>query len=627
MRSGHEERHGDVAIFGCRSCSPQDVPSAIEDYALIGDMRTVALVGKDGSIDWLCLPSFDAGACFASLLGNEYDGRWLIAPRNGDAHCIRRRYRKDTLVLETEIKTSTGIVRLIDCMPLCTEHPAIVRVVEGVEGRVEMKMQLVMRFDYGWIVPWVRKVDHVLTAVGGPDALALRTPVPTHGENLTTVAEFVVRAGERVPFELSWYRSHLPIPPAIDVDHAIAHATDWWRRWASHCTYEGEWREAVVRSLLTLKALTYTPTGGIIAAPTTSLPECLGGVRNWDYRYAWLRDATFTLYALMLGGFRDEAAAWRDWLLRSVAGDAAQLQIAYSAGGERRLPEQTLPWLSGYASSKPVRIGNAAVTQLQLDVYGEVLDALHHARRNGMQADTFTWQLERKLLEFLEHHWQEPDEGLWEVRGTRQQFTHSKLMAWVAFDRAVRTVEEWGTRGPVERWRHLRDTIHAEICAKAYDTQRGTFTQAYGSPKLDASLLLIPIVGFLPQHDPRVVGTVEAIARDLVHEDLVIRYRTEDEEDGLPPGEGVFLLCSFWLADNYALMGRTREARALFERLLSLRNDVGLLSEEYDPVGRRMLGNFPQAFSHVGLINTAYNLTPSQVSPGTARKCTLPPQH
>jgi GH15 family glucan-1,4-alpha-glucosidase len=600
------------------------VPSAIEDYALIGDMRTVALVGKDGSIDWLCLPSFDAGAVFAALLGSENAGRWLITPRNGDARCISRRYRKDTLVLETEIQTSTGIVRLIDCMPLCTEHPAIVRVVEGVEGRVEMKMQLIMRFDYGWIVPWVRRVDHVLTAVGGPDALALHTPVPTHGEKLTTVAEFVVHAGERVPFVLSWHRSHLPIPPKVDADHAIEHAAKWWRSWAKQCTYEGEWREAVVRSLITLKALTYTPTGGIIAAPTTSLPECIGGQRNWDYRYAWLRDATFTLYALMLGGFRDEAKSWRDWLLRSVAGAPAQLQIAYSAGGERRLPEQTLPWLPGYLGSTPVRIGNAAVSQLQLDVYGEVLDALHHARRNGMEPDTFTWQLERKLLDFLETHWQEPDEGIWEVRGSRQQFTHSKLMAWVAFDRAVRSVDEFGARGPVGRWREVRDTIHAEICAKAFDSQRGTFTQAYGSPKLDASLLLIPIVGFLPQNDPRVVGTVEAIARDLVREDLVLRYRTEDEFDGLPPGEGVFLLCSFWLADNYALMGRRAEARELFERLLSLRNDVGLLSEEYDPVARRMLGNFPQAFSHVGLINTAYNLTPSQVSPGAARKCTLP---
>ncbi|HVK89525.1 MAG TPA: glycoside hydrolase family 15 protein [Kofleriaceae bacterium] len=601
--------------------APACVSISIEDYALIGDMRTIALVGKSGSIDWLCLPRFDSGACFAALLGGEQHGRWLLAPRDGQTRAVRRRYRDDTLVLETELETQTGVVRLIDCMPPDEETPTIVRVVEGVEGRVEMHMQLVMRFDYGWIVPWVRKVDHTLTAVGGPDALVLDTPVPTHGEKLTTVADFAVRAGERVPFVLSWHRSHLPRPHPLDADRTILEVERWWRAWVAQCTYDGEWRDAVVRSLITLKALTYAPTGGIVAAPTTSLPELLGGERNWDYRYAWLRDATFTLYALMITGFRDEAHAWRDWLLRAVAGDPSQLQIAYSVAGERRLPEAILKWLPGYAGSAPVRIGNAAVTQLQLDVYGEVLDALHHARRMGMQPDTFTWQLERKLLEFLDSHWQEPDEGLWEVRGTRQQFTHSKVMAWVAFDRAVKTVEQFGAHGPVDHWRTLRDAIHAEVCAKGFDTQRGAFMQAYGSPRLDASLLLIPIVGFLPHDDPRVLGTVEAIERELVRDRLVIRYRTEDRIDGLPPGEGVFLLCSFWLADAYALMGRTRDARALFEHLLGLRNDVGLLSEEYDPVARRMLGNFPQAFSHVGLINTAYNLTPTSVSPGRARRC------
>jgi GH15 family glucan-1,4-alpha-glucosidase len=594
------------------------VPLAIEDYALIGDMRTVALVGNDGSIDWLCLPRFDSGACFSALLGG--DGRWAIAPRDG-IRGVRRRYRDDTLVLETELASATGVVRLIDCMVPDEEAPTVVRIVEGVEGTVAMRTDLVIRFDYGWIVPWVRKVDHSLTAVGGPDALVLRTPVATHGAGLTTVGEFTVRAGERVPFVLSWHHSHRPRPRAVDAERALADVERWWRAWVAQCTYEGEWRDAVVRSLITLKALTYAPTGGIVAAATTSLPELLGGERNWDYRFAWLRDATFTLYALLLGGFRAEGRAWRDWLLRAVAGDPSQLQMAYSVAGERRLPEQTLPWLPGYGASAPVRVGNAAVTQLQLDVYGEVLDALHHARLMGLQADAFTWNLERKLLEFLDRHWHEPDEGLWEVRGGRRQFTHSKVMAWAAFDRAVKAAEQWGAPGPVERWRELRDTIHAEVCAKAVDPRRGVFTQTYGSPKLDASLLLIPIVGFLPHADPRVMRTVDAIAHELVHGDLVYRYRTDDRADGLPPGEGVFLLCSFWLADNYALVGRTREARALFERLLALRNDVGLMSEEYDPVARRMLGNFPQAFSHVGLINTAYNLTPASVSPGNARRC------
>jgi GH15 family glucan-1,4-alpha-glucosidase len=590
----------------------------IEDYALIGDLRSAALVGKNGSIDWLCLPRFDAGACFAALLGEADHGRWLLAP-TADSRRTRRCYRDDSLVLETEFTTETGVVRLVDCMPPDEDVPNVVRVVEGVSGEVRMKMELVIRFDYGWIVPWVTRADGKLLAVGGPDALTLHTPIPTRGENLTTIAEFSVRAGERVPFVLTWHSSSTPSPPPIDAGEALAAAESWWRSWAGRSSYQGPWRDAVVRSLITLKALTYSPTGGIIAAPTTSLPEALGGVRNWDYRYSWLRDATFTLYAFLLNGHRAEACAWRDWLLRAVAGAPAQLQTMYGVAGERRLPELTLDWLPGYAGSKPVRIGNAAVEQLQLDVYGELMDALHQARRAGLPPDPFAWSVERKLLEFLESNWQEPDEGIWEVRGPRQQFTHSKLMAWVAFDRAVKAVEGFGAEGPVDRWRKLREQIHEEVCARGYDPSQRAFTQAYGSPELDAALLMMPLVGFLPAADARVRSTVEAIERELVRDGLVLRYRSHETDDGLPAGEGVFLLCSFWLADNYALLGREGDARALFERLLSLRNDVGLLAEEYDPSARRLLGNFPQAFSHVGLINTAVNLTSRQTAPAEHR--------
>jgi GH15 family glucan-1,4-alpha-glucosidase len=591
----------------------------IEDYALIGDMRTAALVGKDGSIDWLCVPRFDSGACFAALLGDRSHGHWILAPADEHARTSRRQYRDMTLVLETELTTASGRVRIVDCMPPGEERPNVIRLVEGLEGEVPMRMELIVRFDYGWIVPWVRKVDGVLTAVGGPDAVALRSPVSTHGENLTTRADFTVRAGQRVPFVLSWYRSHEGVPPAIDAQTAVAQVEAWWRSWASHCTYDGPWREAVLRSLVTLKALTYSPTGGMVAAATTSLPEALGSTRNWDYRYAWLRDATFTLYALMLSGFQDEACAWRDWLLRAVAGTPSQLQIMYGVAGERRLTELTLDWLPGYAGSRPVRIGNAAVEQLQLDVYGEVMDALHLARRAGIPPDANAWSVQRKLLELLETRWSQPDEGIWEVRGPNQHFTHSKIMAWVAFDRAVKAVEATGIDGPVARWRLLRDAIHAEVCAKGYNPQRRAFTQAYGSSKLDASLLMIPLVGFLRPSDPRMVSTVEAIASELMHDGFVLRYRTEDGMDGLPAGEGVFLLCSFWLADNYALLGRDAEAHALFERLLSLRNDVGLLSEQYEPTLRRLVGNFPQAFSHVGLINTAFNLAAKQRGPARGR--------
>lgn len=607
----------------CCSVSPssQDPKTQIEDYALIGDTRTVGLVSKTGSIDWLCLPRFDSGACFAALLGDRRHGHFSIAPTAG-GFTSRRRYRDDSLVLETHFTTEKGVARVIDCMPPGEKIANVVRVVEGIEGEVEFRMELVIRFDYGWVVPWVRQAGGALHAVAGPDALTLRTPVETHGEKLTTVATFTVRAGERVPFVLSWHGSNVPAPPPLDAAAAVADADRWWQEWASHCTYRGPWHEAVVRSLITLKALTYSPTGGIVAAATTSLPEWLGGVRNWDYRYTWLRDATFTLYSLMTSGYRDEARAWRDWLLRAIAGAPEQLQIMYGVAGERRLPELTLDWLPGFAGSKPVRIGNAAVKQLQLDVYGEVMDALHQARRAAIPPDAYAWRVQRKLLDFLEKHWTEPDEGLWEARGPRQHFTHSKLMSWVAFDRAVKAVESFGADGPVERWRALRSTIHEEICTKGFDAAKRAFTQVYGKPHLDASLLLMPIVGFLPPDDSRVVSTVAAIERELVRGGFVLRYRTDESDDGLPPGEGVFLLCSFWLADNYALMGRKEEARSLFERLLAIRNDVGLLAEEFDPGARHMLGNFPQAFSHVGLINTAFNLTPDQPAPAVDREQT-----
>ena len=595
------------------------MPLAIEDYALIGDTRTAALVGKDGSIDWLCLPRFDSGACFAALLGEPRHGRWSLAPSSRPKD-VSRRYLPDTLVLQTEFTTDGGVVRVTDCMPPGEEIPNLVRVVEGVSGTVQMRMELIVRFDYGWVVPWVRTIDGVMRAVGGPDALALRTPARAHGENLTTVAEFTVRAGERVPFVLSWHPSNAEPPPAIDACAAVDAATEWWRAWVGRCTVREPHRDAVVRSLITLKALTFTPTGGIIAAPTSSLPEHLGGVRNWDYRYCWLRDATFTLYSLLLSGFRQEACAWRDWLLRAIAGDPSQLQIMYGVAGERRIPELTLPWLPGYQGSAPVRTGNAAVHQLQLDVYGEVMDALHQARRAGLPPDDNAWHVQRKLLEFLESNWREPDEGIWETRGPNQHFTHSKMMAWVAFDRAVKAVEQSGADGPAGRWRGIRDAIHAEVCQKGFDAQRGAFTQAYGSQALDASLLMMPLVGFLPATDPRVAGTVSAIERELTHDGFVLRYRTDHTEDGLPEGEGTFLLCSFWLADNYALLGRERDAHALFSRLLALRNDVGLLAEEYDPVARRMLGNFPQAFSHVGLINTVFNLTSGHRAPARDRE-------
>jgi GH15 family glucan-1,4-alpha-glucosidase len=562
------------------------MPSRIEDYALIGDCLSCALVGRDGSIDWLCWPRFDSGACFAALLGKPEHGRWQIAPA-GEVRSARRRYRGDTLILETDFEVDDGAVTVIDFMPPRGEAPDIVRIVEGRRGTVPMRLELIIRFDYGSIVPWVRRIEHGISAIAGPDMLRPITPVELRGKDLTTVAEFTVAEGERIPFVLTWYPSHHSEPAYVEAELALEDTESWWREWSARCTYRGPWREAVLRSLITLKAMTYAPTGGIVAGPTTSLPEQLGGVRNWDYRYCWLRDANFTLFALLLTGYTEEARAWREWLLRAVAGSPAELQIMYGIAGERRLTEMELSWLPGYEESRPVRIGNAASRQFQLDVLGEVLAAFYHGRRMGLEVSDADGQLGRSLLKFLEENWERPDEGIWEVRGPRRHFTHSKVMAWVAFDRAVKAVEHFGVRGPVERWRDIRDAIHEQVCREGFDAGLGAFVQSYGSKALDASLLMISPVGFLPATDPRVRGTVEAIERDLMVDGFVARYATEEGVDGLPSGEGMFLACSFWLADNLYLMGREDDARQLFERLLALRNDVGLLSEEYDPrVGR-----------------------------------------
>jgi len=580
----------------------------IEDYGLIGDLQTAALVGLSGSIDWLCLPRFDSGACFSALLGDEWDGRWLLAP---DCKVLRveRRYRERTLIHELDFHTEEGIVRVIDFMPPRGHEPDVVRIVEGVEGSVPMRMELVIRFEYGSIVPWVRRAEEQMrVAVAGPDALALRTPVPMRGENLRTVAEFTVAAGQREPFVLTWYPSHHETPPAIDPEQALGETCTFWREWLDRCTYRGRWEDAVTRSLMVLKALTYEPTGGIVAAATTSLPEQLGGVRNWDYRYCWLRDATFALDALLENGFEDEARAWRSWLLRAVAGDPDDLQIMYGPAGERQLPERELPWLTGYEGSRPVRVGNGASNQFQLDVYGEVLDVLHQARRREVEPNDESWALQRVMLANLELRWREPDEGIWEVRGPCRHFTHSKVMAWVALDRAVKAVEDFGRQGEVERWRRVRDEIHAEVLERGYDDELGSFVQSYDSKRLDASLLTIPLFGFLPPDDPRVRGTLDAVRRELLRNGFVQRYAHDTETgsvDGLPPGEGTFFLCSFWFVDNLVLLGELDEACEMFERLLALRNDLGLLSEEYDPVAARLVGNFPQAFSHIGLVNTA----------------------
>jgi GH15 family glucan-1,4-alpha-glucosidase len=584
------------------------MPSRIEDYALLGDGRTAALVGRDGSIDWMCVPRFDGAACFAALLGGPQHGRWQLAPA-APVRAVRRRYRPGTLVLETEHETDDGVVAVVDCMPPDGEQLAVVRSVEGRAGEVPMRMELVMRFDYGAVVPWVRRTADGLHAVAGPDALSFAAPVKITNEDMRTTAAFRVRAGERVPFVLGWRASHRPAPPLPAAAAAIAAAERWWTDWSARCTYAGPWRAQVQRSLIVLKALTYAPTGGIVAAPTTSLPEHIGGVRNWDYRYCWLRDATLSLYALLLGGYVDEAREWRAWLLRAAAGKPEQIHIMYGLGGERRLPELELPWLPGYEGSAPVRIGNAASTQLQLDVYGEIVDAMHLALRSGLPPDGDATRVTGTLLRHLETAWRQPDEGIWEVRGPRRHFTHSKVMAWVAFDRAVKEIEAGRRDGPLARWRASRDAIHAEVCARGFDARRNTFVQHYGGTELDAALLQIPLVGFLPADDPRVRGTLAAVERELVRDGFVDRYATRPDLDGLPRGEGAFLPCSFWLVDNLVLAGRREEAAERFERLLAVGNDVGLLAEEYDRVARRLLGNFPQAWSHVGLVNTACNLT------------------
>ena len=583
----------------------------IEDYGLIGDLETAALVSSDGAIDWLCLPRFDSGAVFAALLGSEENGHWTIQPR-GEFRSTERRYRGDTLVLETTLETDEGAVRLVDFMPPRETNPDLVRIVEGVRGRVEMRMELVLRFDYGSIVPWVRNVEGALVAIAGPDAVLLRTPVEHEGRNLRTHASFTVSEGQRVPFVLRWFPSNEPVPEAIEPERALDDAVSFWEEWAEQCSYEGEWHDAVHRSLLTLKALTFAPTGGIVAAPTTSLPEWIGGVRNWDYRYCWLRDATLTLLAFIRAGYIEEAGAWRDWLLRAIAGSPEDLQIMYGVAGERRLTELELPWLGGYEGSQPVRIGNGASNQRQLDVYGEVVDALYQSRQKGLGPSDGAWRLTGKIFDWLESGWRDPDEGIWEVRGPRRHFTHSKVMAWVAFDRAVRTIQRFGREGPVDRWKAARRAIREEVLREGYDAERGTFVQYFGSDRLDASLLLIPLVGFLSATDERVVGTVRAIEQELVRGGFVERYRADEENadvDGLPPGEGVFLPCSFWLAAVLAQQGRQDEAVALYERLLALRNDVGLISEEYDPERSRLVGNFPQAFTHIGIVETAFTLT------------------
>jgi GH15 family glucan-1,4-alpha-glucosidase len=598
------------------------MPSPLEDYALIGDTQTAALVARDGSIDWLCLPRFDSDACFAALLGGNDRGRWQVAPVDLHRAVVRRRYRQESLILETTFSVGGASARLIDFMPIRNRTPDVVRVVEGLEGTLAMRTELVVRFGYGDLVPWVRTLaDGSVLAVGGPDALTLRSPVDLQSNGSATAGDFTVRAGQRLAFSLVWHHSHEPSPPPLDVVGQLGETEEWWRRWSAQGTYAGKWNEAVRGSLAVLKGLTYAPTGGLLAAATTSLPETLGGVRNWDYRYCWLRDATFTLSALTAAGHDREAAAWRDWLLRAIGGDPSKLQIMYGLGGERRLTEWEPDWLPGYEGSRPVRIGNAAVQQLQLDVYGEVMDALHQARRRGLPPDDAAWDLQRALLEYLEGAWRQPDEGLWEVRSHRKHFTHSKMMAWVAFDRAVKSVEAHRLSWPADRWRALRDEIHADVCAHAWNEQKQAFVQAYGSSFLDASLLLMPEVGFLPAEDARVVATVAAIERELVRDGLVLRYPQREAQaiDGLPPGDGAFLACSFWLADCYAMMGRHQDSRRLFERLLSLRNDVGLLSEEYDANAGRLVGNFPQAFSHVGLVNTALALTPRQPKPAAER--------
>jgi GH15 family glucan-1,4-alpha-glucosidase len=586
------------------------MPSKIEDYAIIGDCQSAALVGKDGSIDWLCWPRFDSGSCFGALLGSVENGRWKIAPV-AEQVLIERQYRESTLILETRFETEEGVATVIDFMPVREENSSVIRIVRGERGKVAMKMEMSLRFDYGYSIPWVTRLDdepgatQVLRGIAGPNMIVLRTTAPLRGENMHTVADFTVSEGESVAFVMSYGLSHLPLPAAVDAGHALKETESFWKDWTGRCTYRGTWKNEVERSLITLKALTYWPTGGILAAPTTSLPEKIGGARNWDYRLCWLRDASFSLWVLMQAGYYDEASDWLNWLLRAVAGSPDQLQTMYGVAGERDLQEREVPWLPGYQKSRPVRIGNAASEQLQLDVYGEMSAVMHHSLRGNLPRNERGIELFWVLLEHLEKIWHEPDEGIWEVRSGRKQFVHSKVMAWVAFDRAIKSCEQFHIEGPVERWRTVREQIHAEVCEKGFNPSMGSFVQSYGSKNVDANLLMIPKSGFLPASDSRVRGTVEAIERNLIRDGFVMRYDTEEADDGLPPGEGVFLPCSFWLADVYFLQGREDEARKLFERLLNLQNDLGLYSEEYDPASRRQVGNFPQAFTHVAMIHTA----------------------
>lgn len=590
----------------------------IEDHGLIGDLHTAGLVDRDGTIDWLCVPRFDSPACFAALIGTAENGYWRIAPE-GAGNADRRRYRGDTLILEHEWDTASGTVRIIDFMPPSGGLHDVVRIVEGVSGQVTVHSELRLRFDYGSCVPWVHRADDgQVVGIAGPDAVALRADVPTHGLALTTHATATVSAGERVSFVMTWFPSHDPIPEPVNANETLESTEDFWEQWSGQCTYDGHHRDAVMRSLLTLKALTYQPTGGIVAAPTTSLPEDIGGIRNWDYRYCWLRDSSFTLDALIRSGYTAEAGAWRDWLLRAIGGNPDQLKIMYSVTGERRLPEYELDWLAGYEQSGPVRVGNAAAEQLQIDVYGEVMDTLSRARAHGLTLEQHVWAMQEYMLSHLEQRWSEPDEGIWEIRGKRRHFVHSKVMAWVAADRMVRTIEAHGLSGQLDRWKALRAEIHADVLAKGFDADRNTFTQSYGEPVLDAALLQIPIVGFLPPSDPRVVGTVDAVVDDLCTDDgLVLRYRTEHSVDGLPGDEGAFLACSFWLVEALYLIGRREQAKALYERLLSLRNDLGLLAEEFDPRINRMVGNFPQALSHIPLVTAAFLLSETMSGPAT----------
>jgi GH15 family glucan-1,4-alpha-glucosidase len=593
------------------------MPGRIEDYAMIGDCHSAALVGRDGSVDWLCLPRFDSPACLCALLGTPENGRWQIAPA-GEVRNTRRRYHDGTLILETEFECDDGVAAVIDFMPPRTGAPDLVRLVEGRRGQVSMRMDLTIRFDYGSVVPWVRHTERGIRATAGPEALYLRTPVPVHGRNMHTEAQFTIGAGQRIPFELVWASTFGEAPAERDVERSLRETEEFWRQWSGRCQYQGPWREAVLRSLITLKALIYAPTGGMVAAPTTSLPEHIGGVRNWDYRYCWLRDATLVLQTLLTGGYSEEAQAWREWLVHAVAGSPDRLQIMYGLAGERRLQESELEWLGGYEGSLPVRVGNGAWSQHQLDVYGQLMDTLHIARREGLPESDDAWRVQSAVMDFLEADWRRPDNGIWEVRGEGRQFTHSKVMAWVAMDRGIRAVEDFGLEGDAEKWRRIRDEIHAEVCREGFNPAVGSFVQYYGSDVPDASLLMLPLAGFLPARDRRMLGTVEYIQRRLVRDGLVDRYPAVPEVDRLPPGEGAFIICTCWLAENLHYQGRRQEARAVFERVLELRNDVGLLSEQFDPDRQRLVGNFPQAFSHLALVDTARTLSRPDPAPEAA---------